>query len=568
MQNVPFLKTFLPQKNIKTYEFSDLRKITYFYFNNARLSLFSFYFHFLSKKMSDNSLVVKSFSISGNLSNGEDIVKLSESSMEISNFVNGKVADFQAIDVNATMKNLANVGNVIKLAYAGSKGFKCSEQTILILSEYQSLIHNSFSTMNAFVQSCLSALKYHKAAILLAEKEKFPQAIKIISKCAELAVKMAQESQKLVDEADKLINRSTEALQAAHSDENITRRQRDEIIRTMNEARVRQKELQTETEELHKQISEFKKEKAENAGRIETEREQAKQLALIGAITQPIIEFVKAARPGLSVQNAENSNGNSSNNSQAEYLDRLNSKLETLKKTHEDIENRKKELQASNEPNLSEQIQNLEKEKKKIEEKISQTESQIAKIHESNTQSNSSRNNVNAAVDQLTRKEENITRLVSNLQEKQRKDNAELAGLTVRLKSLRTERNDLDASIIALEITIKALGKVKTTFLQTKQFWIGVTEECKKLADIGVIETFCEAELQEQLLEELKKSALNWLSLGKINYTAATAIRSVTRNIDNTMSNLPSKREALELVQREADLILNSLQQENFAIQN
>ena len=60
-------------------------------------------------------------------------------------------------------------------------------------------------------------------------------------------------------------------------------------------------------------------------------------------------------------------------------------------------------------------------------------------------------------------------------------------------------------------------------------------------------------------IDELKQSGLSWLALGKTNYMASQAIKEVDAKTDQIMSNLPTKKEALEIVHREADAILNSI---------
>ena len=60
--------------------------------------------------------------------------------------------------------------------------------------------------------------------------------------------------------------------------------------------------------------------------------------------------------------------------------------------------------------------------------------------------------------------------------------NAELASIVVRLKNLRADNKDLSAAIASLELAIQALGKVKTTFEQTRQYRLGVKTHSEKLA--------------------------------------------------------------------------------------
>lgn len=43
--------------------------------------------------------------------------------------------------------------------------------------------------------------------------------------------------------------------------------------------------------------------------------------------------------------------------------------------------------------------------------------------------------------------------------------------------------------------------------------------------------------MKDEFIEELKKSGLNWLAFGKINYSAQLCISDVYKKIDNILSN-------------------------------
>ncbi len=49
---------------------------------------------------------------------------------EVANEVKKLERNFRSIDVRVTMSNLDQVGKLLQLAYAGSKGHKCSEKII------------------------------------------------------------------------------------------------------------------------------------------------------------------------------------------------------------------------------------------------------------------------------------------------------------------------------------------------------------------------------------------------------------------------------------------------------
>ena len=166
----------------------------------------------------------------------------------------------------------------------------------------------------------------------------------------------------------------------------------------------------------------------------------------------------------------------------------------------------------------------------------------------------------------LAKQESEIMKLKADLHEKEREANGEIAKLGEVLKGLKGQDSDLTASIASLELVVKALAKVKTTFEQTRQFWLGVEKHCKDLTNVSLMKELSEPDMKDFFIEELKKSGLSWLTLGKINYSAQLSISDVDKTTDNILSNLPTKKEAIELVKNDADRILETLIKEVSAI--
>ena len=153
-------------------------------------------------------------------------------------------------------------------------------------------------------------------------------------------------------------------------------------------------------------------------------------------------------------------------------------------------------------------------------------------------------------------------------QDQEREANGEIARIGSLLKGLDAQESDLTASILSLGLVINALGKIKTTFEHTYQFWLSVEKQCNKLSNQKDLITLgSDVDFKDEFISELKDSGLNWLSLGKINYIAMNAIRQVDEVTDNILCNLPTKMEALELVNK-SDLndLFNSIENENKAI--
>ncbi|RNA10876.1 hypothetical protein BpHYR1_017416, partial [Brachionus plicatilis] len=391
------------------------------------------------------------------LSEVSSIEQAIESNKHLDSKINEIIKSNHTIDVSLAMKNLATVGKILNLAYAGSKGFKCSTSTIKILSKYQSMIHNSYLACSTFVSECFSSLKQHRCAIILAEKDDIKEALAVIEKCSESASEMVKTSGELANQADELCKLSEEALIAASEDESVSQQEKRRIADLIRDSKARQVELEAKTSSLFKQIDEIQEEKQ----KINRKIDQKANLEN----TQQIFSFIFSFFFKFFPTTGQNNND----------------------------EDQKR----------------------------------------------------------LYQKEKEVSAFKRDLEEAERVSNAEITKIVAILRELTIQDQGLKASIKSLELAIKSLGKIKTTFELTRQFWIGVLNHCKQLSDFGTIKSYAKAELKDEVIDELRLSGLQWLSLGKLNYIAKEAIEKVSKQADHLLNNLPTKSEALRLVQDE-----------------
>ena len=424
--------------------------------------------------------------------------------------IDKQVKTYHTINIHVALTNLANIGNVLKLAYAGSRGFSCSAPIIEILANYQSLIKNSFITASSFVEACLSALNYHRMAIMLADKNKIDKSILIVSKCSELAKKMAAESEKLIVESQNLCDLSTQALIKAHDDETVSITEKKRIEKLIHDSKERHIGLKSKTEHLNKQISEFKQtqerlQKQEDDARLKKQAGEAKASGILTNLFTSILEPVAKVAidvflPGLSVKN----------------LEKVDSVVKTVLDKNDTVSSNKLNKRQDDIKNIkTEPFQHTKKE----------SESSTQKSGGSNNQ------NINSEVSNLQSQQNEIMYLRLDLQKEEREVNAELASIGYRIRTLKKDDKDLTAAIASLELVITSLGKVKTTFEHTKQFWKGVQAQCESLANNSKFDVYKDIEELEEFkdafIQDLKQSGLSWLALGKINFTAKEAFINI-----------------------------------------
>ena len=98
--------------------------------------------------------------------NGWDAIEERSNVPYIKIIVEQKVQTFYTINVEDAMKKLSQVGQLLQLAYSGSKGFPCSKEVLTVLSNYQDLVKDSVITSSTFVEVVLKSLNFHKVALV------------------------------------------------------------------------------------------------------------------------------------------------------------------------------------------------------------------------------------------------------------------------------------------------------------------------------------------------------------------------------------------------------------------
>ncbi len=481
-------------------------------------------------------------------------------------WVEGNTKNYTAVSVHQTMINLTLVGQLIQLAYAGSIGFKCSTSILDILASYQSLLKNSVEATGGFVGACVSALKVHKAALQLIGKGNIEAAIKLLATCAKMAEGMAAASQRLVEEAETLCQYSKTALLSASEDVNITTERKKSIEKSINDLKAKEASLKQMKIDLEANIQEEKEAEEKFLKEAKEARMMAFGVAVISAIMAPIAQM-----GGMAAKGAASAAASSGHPTGAIAGGAILSALEEKEKqAREKTEAAQKELDQSKRK-LEEAEEELasakEEDKPKVNEKISTLKAQI----ESQTQALNKQDSALAtAVEDLNKETERSRNQADQaaarrfeLQKQQRVANAELAESLTRLSSAKVEEDNLATSIDSLEVTVQTLGKVVTTFANTRLFWLTVKARCDKLTNIEIIHTFAEVEMTDELADEVKSNGLNWLTLGQINQIASSAMNSIDEGVDAIMNKLPNKKTAIQLVKDGSIAMLKQLEEEN-----
>jgi len=114
------------------------------------------------------------------------------------------------IDVESAMAKLGTYN--ISLIYAARDGINCNEHMFALLGKHAGMANDLWVASCSFVDSSLTALQYHKSALVLAKKGKAADALTLLVKCAEVAKEMSNVADGLTVRARELTCHACTAL--------------------------------------------------------------------------------------------------------------------------------------------------------------------------------------------------------------------------------------------------------------------------------------------------------------------------------------------------------------------
>jgi len=422
--------------------------------------------------------------------------------------VKDKMQVYYSIDPSLAMKKLAEVGSLLRLAYAGSKGFPSSTAIVKVMSGYQNLVKDSLITSASFVEIVLKALKYHKIAAIFAGKDKIEKSLAYLKKCGLMAQRMADESQKLIDTSDALTNLALDALVAANKDFVGSKQEQARIQDVIDQMKADKAHQDRLKHDLGARIAEAKKNEESNAA-MAGEKET---WGVVLDVFTPLLQIgVSAGIAALGDEPLED--GPAPATAPAPTVGPGPVAKDCTK--------------AATQDGIKGQAQ---------EARCREANSRALRVH---------------------------------YQQQQLANNADLAKTIESLINKKASKDQLDKAIYGLDITIKVLGQVKTTFLNAKTFWVGVKKHTDALA--GTQEEFEDyaedPDLLGEYLESLERSGYSWLTVGKICRASALTIRSVDKGVDNMMNNLPTEEEAKKLISTLGTELLKDIKDDDKVIE-
>lgn len=264
--------------------------------------------------------------------------------------VNALERTYYTVNVAEALRELNDVGDLLRIAYAGTHGRRSSTSVIRIMSNYQHMVKDTFIVTGAFVISSLTAMNTHRIAMKFVEKGKLDKALEKMQRCAEMAREMATLCEQLKGVASDLVTASTEALEKAVEDSVISREEKDEIKKRMDAAKVDQAYRETQKEMLDQELHRALVDEQAEISREERREQRKFFMDLLKAGTSAVSEAVGAASPAGSLAKGlnraaggqSNSEGKSSSGEEGSASDR---RLELMRAARYEKE---KELRENN----------------------------------------------------------------------------------------------------------------------------------------------------------------------------------------------------------------------------
>lgn len=485
----------------------------------------------------------------------DDIIKATQDG-PVAKVVQGLSRTYHIVDPRETKKDLNQVSALLHLAFAGSKNLNCSTPILGLQTQFQNFIGSCSVASSKFVTTSLEALKRHLTVISLADQKKYAAAVNILISCADLAGQMADKAEEMFKHSKALCDQSEEALLAAVKDDNLSTQQKKEIEKALADVKAKEASLSSLKKDLEDEIEEAKKEELRHREEADGAETRSLIISIISTVMAPVVTIGATIVKKVFIDEQASED--------------ISKALEVMMKQKKDLAHELKVLQLSlgnkrqllatkkeeEKAELITEITDLEELIKRKSAEIQEQAQGIEKLQEKFDKKADT-----ARAQEIKKAEEGAA-----LRKERRACNAELAQSLSKLGSLKQEESDISTAIMALEITIKTLGKVKTVFAHTRLFWEGVQNHCKALVDVKMFSILADTDCHAELEKEIKYSGLNWLTIGKLNLLAYDSMEEARMGVDHNVSHIPGKKEARALVSSLPKELITELQDNEKAL--
>lgn len=409
---------------------------------------------------------------------------------------------YQALDVREAFSRLGEAGELLQLAYAGSKGHKSASRVLEVSTSFQNFVGEVEISGHLFLGQIVRAINITQVALEVMNKPiegKAQKALTILANCAELAAEMEKHAGVLVTKADALWSKAQAALLAVQDDETDVTQKQGENKKQLENLEAKRKQLESMTRDLAKSVAEAREDQIRAELAEKDARNKAFTLGVLKEVMRPLGEVVNT---GIMVANPSAAAANVA--------------VQVGKAIAAPA---KQEGKSDHDPATKAEAASKD-EQRALNEAIAKSAESAIKARE----------------------------IKAKWLEKQLEANAELAEAVAKLQSLGMGKNDLAKAVQSLSVAVKTLGRIQSIFVNVKVFWGNVNMSCQTLkgrvSDVNLYADIDEAEYIRGLIS----FKLSWLALGKRCYLGKKEVEKAGKRIDFLMSHLPDQDEAAALL--------------------
>lgn len=384
----------------------------------------------------------------------DDIKKRSKYPL-LSPYIKEQAKYYYQLNIGVAFNLLGNVAQLLRVAYAGCKGYSCSTKVLDVLSSYQTLVSDSKMLSYHLVRVAIKALRFHGYAHRYAEVRDNKMAVRAIKGTIELAKEMSKKSKAIADESREITLMSKKAMLDASKLEHLSTSAKKKV-----ELRINKESLNQDMVKTLKKLIKMDRKRIMND--ITQFRELSKEIQ--HSIEKQLNSTVPSKKCNLVDTKVK--------------VDCTG--LSCLWKRYETITVKKEFC------NIADRFTD-----KKRGKGIDDLKYLFDRIRE--TQNG------------IRTKQNNITQLYLY-------QYRSLSQSVIQLRHSRSANDELVKAIHSLEIAGKALAIVKTAFEKAVEFWTSVVQQTEELTDMEQIDLEAGLGLQELILE----SGFRWLVLGKV----------------------------------------------------
>jgi len=403
------------------------------------------------------------------------------------------------------------------------------------------------------------------------DKDNKEKAIRALKRCGEIAAEQSRQAGAVVEKAKEMENLSEDALIEAETSRVKTADKKEAVERLRDDAETRKKRGEAELKELNAVILELEKMETKYEEKAAREAARANKMMVLSVVAG--IASTMAGGPasffdseGTNNTNMKNGDDDGTKHDTLEQESRLQNKkdqdLSDLSKSELDVKKYKREVDnlkdQGDSPDNTEKIQKAEKDMKEAQADVDRLERGVREVK---TQLSNLTSHSVAAAESAEAKASTAAAQRFMKLDQRRETAGDLAAAAQDLANLKTERSELVKAIKALEVCVRLMGQIKTTFLNVRIFWESIEKRCKQLSQ------YDEQGLQDKSIRKLgiyvEKNMIQWIALGCLNHTANGSIKQALKKVDEGMRNLPTRAEADKILELEADEITKMLQDEH-----